>query len=303
MTGSRMWFTAFASTAVCLATSGPAAAQEGRHEVRFTRAWQAGARLEVKVEGSQTLHREITSGENVNVSDLTIGAKVHGTLEIVRVDSAGRVREWKLLIDEATVTQNESTAPLGQRGSVLRAVIINEDEASYDLDGQGFSDHRADALDLVFTITDSGEEDQGIWGTDERKAVGDAWPPDSVAAAKALRDQVVVEPEGLRGEMSLEEVSEVADEECLHLKSAMRSSDFQLARVPAGMRVDRGELVIESDQHLPRDAGLPALRSERRNTLEAEMSGAIDDGAGGTIPVEAVMNVVVTQKIEARPLE
>jgi len=292
---------AFLVSILTLACS-PLAAAQADYEILLNRPWRAGMKLHVTAEGTRTDRQEVHTGGQPQVMDSSVEVRLAGVFEVVRVDEQGRVREYRLTLDEGRIVVDGETTTL-EKGSVLRAVIVNEDDTTYDLNGASFTGRQAEAVDQVFTLADSSQDEDKIWGAEERKKIGDTWPINREAAVESSRDQIVLKADALSGSTTLVETTNVAGTECLRLRANMESNDFQLVGLPPTITVKRGKFAAQMDGAFPTDPALPLLKGESSMVLDVHAGGAVDDGTGAPVQLDVFLQIQGTRKFDARLLD
>src|SRR5688572_8530382 len=108
-------------------------------------------------------------------------------------------------------------------------------ETVFEIAGKPATDAVAKALDLAVEITSGGPTDDEIFGTTERKKVGDRWPLNEALALKDANEKLVasgLNVTSVKGTTTLQKVTKEGGVEVLHLLGNMTATASPAAKGP-----------------------------------------------------------------------
>jgi hypothetical protein len=144
-------------------------------------------------------------------------------VKALEVDKNGKPSKVSLTVDKCILKQGGTEKPLLAKGAVVIA-SLKDDETVYEIAGQPVDAETAEALDLVVVLGRNGASDDEVFGTKERKKVGDHWAMNAELAAKDLQDVMkgsTVKKEDVAGTVTLDKVVKVGTTDCLQISVEM----------------------------------------------------------------------------------
>ncbi len=131
------------------------------------------------------------------------------------------------------------------------------------------------ALNVVFSIGDGSTTDDQVFGTTERKKVGDTWPVAVDFAVKKLReDKMPVDPANCTGSVTFLGLVKDQGMECQQIAAVMQMKDVAFP-LPPGMAITSSSVVMKLDGLFPSDIKRP--RTKQTMSMEANVQ------AGGKV--------------------
>ena len=160
--------------------------------------------------------------------------------------------------------------------------------------GEDVSAEAAEALGEFFSDNEEKDMDiDAVFGTSEKKKVGDSWPIDAEAAAKGLADTGLQIPaDKIKGELTLHGVVERDGVKCLDIRGEMLLMEMK-APMPPGIEVtDSGGKATFSGL-FPVDEKISALEQNMSMNFTMKASGTIE-GQTLELDTEAAMAKTAT---------
>jgi hypothetical protein len=135
-----------------------------------------------------------------------------------------------------------------------------KEDTTFTVDQGELTDEAKEALELVFRMgEEDGFNDDKIYGTAQRQAVGTSWPVNAQAASdEAKADKFEFEPADITASLTVEKVEKVGDVECLRIGGQTEIKRFK-AEAPANMTFDSGSLKAKYSGLFPVDVNVGAL--------------------------------------------
>ena len=227
-----------------LAVAWPAgAAPETTYAIRLSRPQAVGHRFAVSVKGRQHKKERVTmAGRVVTDTDNTVDVEVDALAEVLAVDGKQQGTRMAYTIDRAQRTENAQTTELLARGRVV--VVEHKDgHAVYTVDGERPPRNIEEALGIVISAHEpNSATDDEIFGTKERKRVGDEWGINAEAAAKDFTSRgVKIDPQSITGGTKLVAAKTHEGVKVVELTGKLRIANMALP-LPAGAQVERSQV-------------------------------------------------------------
>jgi len=227
------------TAAVGLLLCSAAAAQD--YEIRLHRPMKVGQEFQLSATGRESQKATVTlNGQPIKNESQEAAIEVEAAVKVLEIDKNGAPSKASLKIGKCLSVKGDARTALVPAGAVVVASVAAARESVFEINGEKVSPDAQRALSQVFNLGKGGPTDDQIFGTPQRKKVGDSWPMNSEAAAEDARQNgAAVEKEDFSGTVTLEKVLKIGDTECLQVAVAM-----DVARVrppaPAGLVVEKG---------------------------------------------------------------
>ena len=258
---------------IALLAGSPVFAQD--YEIRLTRPDKVGEKSEVIVSGEMSEQMTMTSqGKILQEKKSSLSATFQGTTTVLKVDDLQRATELKLLVSKChkKMDGNDTEEEVLAKGTQV-VVRRRDSKTEFLIDGKVVPKDVAEVLGLFFSLPHSKVTDDDIFGTKERKKVGDSWAMNSKLAAKDSALQgVKVDVENITGSTKIEEVVVVGGKKCLRLSGKMEISKFA-PPLPAGMAVEKSKMSVSASGVFPVDTSIGALSDKTTMTIEVVAKG------------------------------
>ena len=180
-------------------------AADDTYVIRLTRPSKVGDRYRVDTTGTQNERERITIGGQVQKEEKDLSVHLVAVETVLAVDSSATPTRYEYLIETCRRTSAGKTEELLSPGHKVVAETDAEGETVFTVDGDPALEDIAKALGVVISIhRPNSPTDDDIFGTKERKKVGDTWNIDAAAAAADLsRAGLGISPDVLKGTISL----------------------------------------------------------------------------------------------------
>jgi hypothetical protein len=245
------------------------------YEIRMTRAAEAGERYELIASGSSSEQMTMSSqGQVLRKNKKFISAKLEGIVTVLEVDELKREKKLSLLVSKSVMYTNvndkeEEALPKGTQIIAQR----RDGKKEFLIDGKIANEDIAKMLDLFITFPATQATDDDIFGTNERKKVGDSWAVNSVNALKDLAsDGIVVDLAKIEGSTKLERIVEVEGIKCLLLSASIEVSGV-VPPLPSGLTVEKSNVSAIIAGEFPLDISIRPLSQIQNMMLEVVAKG------------------------------
>jgi hypothetical protein len=267
----------------------PALAAAQTYDVVLARPTKAGATHRIVASGYESEKTIVTAGDQVvQQKEDEVSVELTASVTVLEVNERARPTKASLTIETSTATRGTTSGTLLPRGTVV-VVSVKDNKDVYMVGDSPAADDVAKALSAVFTLPKSKESDDDIFGTREKKRVGDTWPINAELAATSLKDVGLrVNKDDVEGSVALKGVVKVGQEECLDIQAWLDIKAFDL-QLPDGFNVVEGRLQAKFAGKLPTNKTLGRVEDNEQMTMTLKATGKPDaNGPEVTINVSNV---------------
>ncbi|MCH2379392.1 MAG: hypothetical protein MK236_08225 [Pedosphaera sp.] len=241
------------------------------YTIQLHRPAKVGDQFRVEMTGSEsnTMTRKV--GDMEDTEEKKWSAKLKGIVTVLKVNTVGSVVQMKLKVDSFTITEGKFTEEALEKGAVIKGEE-KDDKNQFELWdensklGVPLQDGIAvDALKLLFSLDDAEdkETDDDVFGTKDKKKVGDSWKINAKALAKSAKnDKVEIDPENVTGKMTLAGTVKAGGHKCLEMKGQFTVKGLKPpADFPRNLRVTKSEMTGRVHSKIPVDTSLPEVEN------------------------------------------
>lgn len=274
-------------------TGNGAAVDAGKdYAIKLDRPLKAGDRFKVSSSGEITTAMKMTSGSNtLKEQTETMKATLEGEYKVVAVNEKGHptsgtftVSKWDGSIDGQPVTEVQS-------GMIIEFIVDGKNVSIRSKD----EEFAGKVKKLLEGVLPDAEEEHGatnddIFGTKDRKKVGEKWPVNVAAAVKDLADMVKIDEKDMAGTVQLEKVVNVDGVPCLHVTGSIGISKVG-GLLPPEAKVTSSKATMSLSGDLPVDVSLTAPITETAS-LDCSIEADVQSPRG---PVHMAMMMKATK--------
>jgi hypothetical protein len=239
----------------------PLLAAEDDYVIRLSRPTRVGDRYRLDAKGTTQEHEKISMGGQVQNEDKDMSVHLIAVATVLAVDSSSAATKTEYLIELCRKTSSGKTEDVLSEG---RKVVVEADEkgdTTYTVDGDPALDDIQKSLSVVLSAhRPNSPSDDDIFGTKDRKRVGDTWSINSVAAAADLsKAGLTVSPEAFKGTVSFDGVRTVGTIKALELSARLRAEGMTMSGedLPDWLHVEKSSLTGEMSALVPADPDVP----------------------------------------------
>ena len=244
--------------AVLLATASRVFAQD--YEVRLTRDAEAGEMYELTVSASVSKQMTMSSqGQVLRKNASSITANLEGTVTVLEIDEMKREKKLGLLVSRCLLSSNGSTKREALAKGTLVVAQIRGGQEEFLIDGNAVSEDIAEMLGILISLPIAQATDDDIFGTKERRKVGDSWAVNSVKAAVDLSSKgIKVDPEDIKGSTKFDKLIVADGTNCLQISARMEMINIR-PPLPRGMNVTKSNASANFSGEFPVDVSIRPL--------------------------------------------
>ncbi|HEY6321411.1 MAG TPA: hypothetical protein VJA16_07630 [Thermoanaerobaculia bacterium] len=257
------------------------AAPAADYAVRLARSVAAGEkRLAV---GSLESDDHLAGMKAGAASDQRQTATIHYVVatEILEVSARGNALRATLTVRRLTKESGGTTLELAKPGAVVSARLAGR-ERVFELAGARLAPDLQTALAAALPLhADDEPTDDDLFGTTQRRRVGESWPANAELFARFGAASVTFDPQDVAGTVTLAAVKPVHGEPCLEVrwKLEARHGAFKAGSLPLGFSGATSSMSLTGSALVPVAPARPPAGRETAITAIADISGASDSGA------------------------
>ncbi len=284
------------ATVLFLSISAHAAAA-GDYEIRLHRPVRVGEKFHVLSTGSNAEKTVITVGGNLFRDDReNYEAAFESVVKVLATDRNGLPTKESITVLRCEKKEAFDRKSLLPKGTVVVASLKDNEEV-FEIDDKPVSREVHDLLSFFVTLSKGKATDDEIFGTRQRKQVGESWNINAELAAQDLEDlHLGVRKENIVGKTTLEKVVKAGETDCL-LVSAEVTVGKLIPPLPEGLSMERSLLRANMSAKLPVDTAAQS----REDTMEVSFTFAARGKPAPDSPelvIDGSFERHITEKVE-----
>jgi hypothetical protein len=232
------------------------------YAIQLVRRAKAGEHYGMVAKGSEAHAANVTvDGKPMPPRLDSMAVDFTAEVEVLAISPKGHEKKTKFIVSKATRTVGDETVGLLSPGTPIIAER-NQTKTEFLVNGIPAAPDVAKALALVIHLdSDEVVSDDDVFGTLERKHVGDSWSVNAPAAAADLahRHQITVDTKNLTGDVTLTKVVKAGDDECLIIAATIDVKD-PIIPLPPGLKVQSSMFSGKLIGWFPVDSNQPVRR-------------------------------------------
>ncbi len=262
--------------------------------IRLTRPSKIGDRYRLDARGTTRESERITVGGQVQNDDKDLSVHLIAGATVLAVDSQSNATRIEYLIQTCEKTEAGKTEQVLAAGRKVVAESDAQGKTEFTVDGDHALDDISKALGVVISAhTPGSPTDDDIFGTAERKKVGDTWGINTKTAATYLsKAGLGVSADNLKGTVTLDGVKTVGVVKALALTARM-SAEGMTMDLPDFLQIEKSSMTGEFSSLVPVDPEADnLLPSKIKMTINVLLRGQKPD-TGSTVTIEEKMEMSV----------
>ena len=214
-------------------------------------------------------------------SDQRQTATIHYVVatEILAVSPRGNALRAILTVRRLTKESGGTTLELAKPGAVVSARLVGR-ERVFELAGARLAPDLQTALAAALPLrADDEPTDDDLFGTTQRRRVGESWPANAELFARFGAASVTFDPKDVAGTVTLVAVKPVHGEPCLEVRWKVEAwhGTFR-AGLPLGFSGAASSMSVTGSALVPAAPALPPAGRETAITAIADIVGTSDGG-------------------------
>jgi hypothetical protein len=201
--------------------------------------------------------------------------------EILEVSARGNAQRATLSVRRLTKESGGTTVELAKPGEMVTARLAGR-ERVFELQGAPLAPDLQQALGAAVPVrADDEPTDDDLFGTAQRRRVGESWPANGGLFARFGATSLTFDPKDVTGTATLAGVKPVGGVPCLEVrwKLEARHGAFKPGSLPEGFTGTTTSMSVTGSTLVPVDVTLPAASRETTIAAVADLASAGDGGA------------------------
>jgi len=251
------------------------------YEIRLTRPAKVGLKYETVISVTRATQKITKSqGEIKEKYSSSFTTTFEGTITVLKVDKLQRASELRLLVSKCL----EKMGAFGTLEEVLTKgtqVVARRNDSGMEflVDGKAVSKGVGGVLEQLFSLPRSQVTADSIYGTKDRKKVGDSWAINSAESAKdASSVGTQVDKKNISGSTRLKNVIEYQGKKCLQISTTVEGVNFTPPLLPDGMAVEKSKITFSYLNIYPIDKSIGSLAFTGTLFMSLEAKSKTDQG-------------------------
>ena len=268
--------------------------------IRFTRPSKIGDRFRLDAKGTTRESERITVGGQVQTDEKDLSVHLIAAATVLAVDSRSDATRIEYVIQTCEKTEGGKTEQVLAAGRKVIAESDAQGKTEFTVDGDPALDDISKALGVVISAhTPGSPTDDDIFGTTERKKVGDTWSINTPTAATYLsKAGLGVSADNLKGTVSLDAVKTVGGVKALSLTTHM-SAEGMTMELPEFLQIEKSSMAGEFTSLVPVDPEAENLLPNKiKMTIDVLLRGQKPD-TGSSVTIEEKMEMSVENTYSA----
>jgi hypothetical protein len=271
-----------------------ASAQE--YEIKMTRAQKVGDKYDVTAKSVSSTKAKITVDGKVEEKSQDVAIDLAGEVTVVQVDAKTKDQSRiKMKVKSANLVQGTAAAePFLKAGDEVE-VWHEGKEKVVTVNGNTADEELSSYLEPILSVHQDGDpSDDDVYGSKEKKKVGDTWPINKELLAKEIAASgMPLLADGIAGLTKLVSVGKKDGVDCMKVEADITVKLNIPPPVP-GLKVSKGEVNVKQSGNFPIDTTKDPLDMALTRTMVMTAAGNVGP-AGQQKNVQ--MDSTTTQKV------
>lgn len=243
---------------------------EELYQILFHRHSKVGSKQEVEMKLSIKDETDVLSeGVALNSTKTETKVKMVASIEVLGLDKLKRGNKIRIVIDDfsfETSTDSEVQHPFSKGAEIL--IEFEDGKTVMSQGGNRISGNQQSMLGLLIQLPTAEIDHDMVFGTDEKKKVGDSWPVNAEMSAKLYQSQgLSVDPKSIKGKVTFEKLQVFDKEECLVLDVKVDISHIPVPEGLGKMDVSKSTYSVAFQTPFP----INVEKFPRRHEVETQM--------------------------------
>jgi len=266
------------------------------YEIRLHRPATVGQKYRMSAAGRQSRKDTVTQGgQAAQAKSQGFSLEFESVVTVLETDKKGMATKESHTVAKCVKIQGGARKSLVPKGTVIVG-SATEKATVFESGGRPVAPEVREALSLVIDLSKGGATADEIFGTRERKKVGQSWNMNTGAAAKDLhREGIEIRKEDIRGATTLEKVGKVGQTECLQIRGEMTLKNLMLP-LPPWLKLEKSAGHARVSGKFPLDTSIGVLEMSLEMSLTFRAKGKPDPNAQEVIVESSLQSRVTKQR-------
>jgi hypothetical protein len=260
---------------LALSAALPVLAQD--YEIRLHRPHRVGEKEKILVVGKESQEMSMSSAGKVMREDkkeFTVELDCVST--VLAISPTGKVTRLSFEVSKLVRKDAGLQKEVLPRGTVVVASKAGR-KTVFEVDGNAVAPEVAQALDLVMTVSGSDGTDDELFGTRERKRVGDSWSVNKEAVTQMMSNDPRMAVKDVAGKVTLKEVVKDASGPRLLVTFDVTAKAAPAGATP-GVSSQDGTIIMKGTGEFPVDPKLQRTKESMEMDLSTRITRTQNPG-------------------------
>ncbi len=243
------------------------------YQVKLLRQASPGDKCREISAGTSSQQTTVISGtQTIKSANVQTAVELDAEITVLEVDKEGHSIKESVLVNSCSLKiGDEKSAPF-EKGTII-TVSVKDNKMVFDIDGKPVDEKIAAALTLVESVYTGGASDDEVFGTNEKKKIGDSWKINTENIPEDMaRHDIKVDRKNIDGSARIEKIEKSGDLECLLIAAEMSIKDI-VPKLPEGLKVESSAMLNTFTALFPVDVSVPRLDQTIEFKMQMTMTG------------------------------
>lgn len=256
---------------VVLGLAGLAVAADADYVIQLNRPAKVGDECHLSAISKETT-KDLTTVDGKAQPDMVREQSItlDGMVKVLEVDKNGKPSKVIVTVEKCLIRLGADETPLA-KGTVITGAVKDE-KCFYEVDGKP-AEELNKVIGLAIPLVKGKANADDLFGTKDRKKVGDSWAINTAMAVKEVEYAgIKASQDDFKGTVTVEKAVKVGDTECLQLKCEMSATNFNMT-LPPNMKMEKSSMSITVGGLYPVDTSKGPLESTGDRTIRVAIRG------------------------------
>lgn len=237
------------------------------YEIRLHRPVKVGQKFRMSSVGHYLEKSTGTISDKIILQEQNeFSLEFESLVTVLETDKKGDPKRVSLTIEKCIKIEEGVRKSLVSKGTIIIGFSKDKEDV-FEINGNPVDSEIQELLAEVITLSRPFSTDDDVFGTKERKKVGDSWKVNAELAAKDLRKLGLgTRKEDIEGTVILEKVVNVGQTECLQIGYKLNIKRMSPSP-PSGFVVKKGIGKVQFSWKLPIDTSMGYLEDSYEGTI------------------------------------
>ena len=270
--------------------------------ILLTRPEKVGDRYRIDTKGRSRQQQHVTlNGKAAGSEDKQINVQLVALATVLAVDEKQEASRVEYRVESCRQSSSGKTEEVVPPGTKVLAESSNG-ETAFTVAGRPLPPDVEEALKLLISVhsPDSPTDDE-VFGTRERKRVGEKWGIRAASAAQSLsRSGLRVSAQDLKGTVALDGLRTLDSVKALEISAHIRADKVGID-APHGMRIEKGLLEADLSGFVPVDTKSRERLSDKMQMRMTVRVGGEKPETGEKVTLEVSMELSLENNYSPAP--
>lgn len=269
-------------------------------EIKLDRPEKVGDKYLLSGSGRELEHFKVSQGLKV-VSETTASysGKLDATVTVLKNGDTGDGSKLGLIVSACKYSENGKTPEqeILPAGTEILAELQGKEEV-FLVNGKPVSPEVKKVLNLFFSLRHDKTTDDDVFGTKERKKVGDRWPVHNAEMAASLSEVgILAKPDSIKGSTALDKIVESDGIKALRITGNVEVENLTSPALPPEFIVDKANAFVYFSGDFPIDTSKAPLSDKMDMNMWLTGRASAPNGIGFVLSMR--MEQTVEKKYKA----